>query len=238
MEDDTIFKKNWQTYRVVLRENYNRHTQLYATVPTYIETRFPNQFSILDLGCGDVDYFSKALANNDIWSRVLSYTGVDLSVQAMEIGETNVRKVVSSSTPVSFVVCDMLDFVKRVPDATYDLVFSSIAIHHLQDTEKEALVNEIRRILRLNGALIVIDIFLEEDEDRDHFIKEFNADIRHNWTSLTDEQTENLINHISNFDFPAKLSDYTNWACASSNYKSVECLKKIRFCRTIVLEVD
>lgn len=41
LEQDTVFQKNWQTYQVVLRENYNQHTKLYAKVPEYLQTRFP-----------------------------------------------------------------------------------------------------------------------------------------------------------------------------------------------------
>lgn len=41
LEQDTVFQKNWQTYQLVLQENYNHHTKLYAKVPEYLETRFP-----------------------------------------------------------------------------------------------------------------------------------------------------------------------------------------------------
>jgi hypothetical protein len=41
VEKDTIFQKNWETYQVVVRENYNQHTKLSAQVPDYLNARFP-----------------------------------------------------------------------------------------------------------------------------------------------------------------------------------------------------
>ena len=46
LEQDTVFQKNWQTYQIVLHENYNQHTKLYEKVPAYIQQRFPVQISV------------------------------------------------------------------------------------------------------------------------------------------------------------------------------------------------
>lgn len=86
---------------------------------------------MLDLGCGDVDYLSKRFEKHNIWSRVPVYTGVGLSKQAMQIGEQNVRSRSMVSTQLSFVVDDMSNFVKNAESDSYDLVFTSLAVHHL-----------------------------------------------------------------------------------------------------------
>jgi ubiquinone/menaquinone biosynthesis C-methylase UbiE len=132
----------------------------------------------------------------------------------------------------------MLSFVKKMPPASYDLVFSSLAIHHLQDTDKEQLVHEIFRVLKANGALLVVDIFLNEEEDRPNFVREHGYHIRQDWVKLSSEQIESIIHHVSTFDFPAKLSAYKHWASANPHYKDMKCLENIRFYRTIVLEVE
>jgi hypothetical protein len=41
VEKDTLFQKNWETYQVVVRENYNQHINLSAQVPDYLNARFP-----------------------------------------------------------------------------------------------------------------------------------------------------------------------------------------------------
>ena len=96
----------------------------------------------------------------------------------MRIGKKNLEQVVSSNTQVSFVANDMLNFVRNTPSSSYDFVFSSLAIHHLKDNEKEQLIREIRRVLKSNGTLLIVDIFLQEDEDRNKFTAEIAQHIR------------------------------------------------------------
>ena len=191
----------------------------------------------MDIGCGDVDYFSKVLANNNLWSRVKSYTGVDLSTPAIEIGNKNVRRVALSAAKISFFVDDMLSFVKKTPERTYDFVFASLAIHHLQDTEKSYLVKEVHRVLKPSGVFLIVDIFLEENEDRADFVQHVSNHICQDWVKLNDEQTKNVIQHMSTFDFPSKLSQYQKWATEDSHYKQMKCIEQVRFYKTIVLEV-
>jgi SAM-dependent methyltransferase len=155
----------------------------------------------------------------------------------MQIGEQNVRPMLATDAHLSFVVDNMLSFVRKAATASYDLVFASLSVHHLQDSDKEQVVNEVRRILRPNGAFMLIDIFLQEDEDRDNFMKDKVAHVRNDWVELNTEQTDSVVNHVSNFDFPAKLTMYEHWAKQNSSYKDVKCLESLRFYKTVVLEI-
>lgn len=46
LDEDTVFQKNWQAYQIVLRENYNRHAELYEKIPEYLQQRFPVKIKI------------------------------------------------------------------------------------------------------------------------------------------------------------------------------------------------
>ena len=46
LEEDTVFQKNWLAYQIVLRENYNRHIELYEKIPEYLQQRFPVKITI------------------------------------------------------------------------------------------------------------------------------------------------------------------------------------------------
>ena len=155
----------------------------------------------------------------------------------MQIGEQNVRSMLANNAQLSFVADDMLGFVSKAVTASYDFVFASISIHHLQDGDKERLVNGIRRILKPNGAFMVIDVFLQEDEDRDNFVQDIIAHARNDWVQLNTEQADSIINHMFNFDFPTKLTMYEHWAKHHSSYKDIKCLERLRFFKTVVLEV-
>ena len=167
---------------------------------------------------------------------MLVYTGVDLSKQAMHIGEQNVRPNLVPNIQLSFIVDDMLNFVKKAESTSYDLVFSSLAVHHLQDNEKQQLLREVRRLLKPNGVFMLIDLFLQEDEDHDNFAKDIAAHIRNDWVKLTPEERESLVNHMFNFDFPVKFSVYEQWTKQDSLYTNVQCLESLRFYITTVLE--
>ena len=41
LEEDAVFQKNWETYQILLRENYLQHTKLYEKIPEYLQQRFP-----------------------------------------------------------------------------------------------------------------------------------------------------------------------------------------------------
>lgn len=155
----------------------------------------------------------------------------------MQIGEQNVRSMLANHTQLSFVTDDMLSFASKAMTASYDFVIASISVHHLQDGDKQRLVNEVRRILRPNGAFMVIDVFLQENEDRDHFVQDIIAHARSDWIKLNTTQADSIINHMFNFDFPTQLTMYEHWAKQNESYKHVKCLERLRFFKTVVLEI-
>jgi ubiquinone/menaquinone biosynthesis C-methylase UbiE len=50
------------------------------------------------------------------------------------------------------------------PDGSFDRVFSSLMLHHLDSTSKDALLAEVKRVLRPDGVLILADA-VHDDHD-------------------------------------------------------------------------
>ncbi len=48
------------------------------------------------------------------------------------------------------------------PDASFDRVFSSLMLHHLDTASKDALLAEVRRVLRPDGVLVLADAVVGE----------------------------------------------------------------------------
>jgi SAM-dependent methyltransferase len=48
------------------------------------------------------------------------------------------------------------------PDGSFDRVFSSLMLHHLDSASKDALLAEVRRVLRPDGLLVLADAVLDE----------------------------------------------------------------------------
>ena len=44
------------------------------------------------------------------------------------------------------------------PDGSVDRVFSSLMLHHLDDSSKDELLAEVRRVLRPHGVLVLADL--------------------------------------------------------------------------------
>lgn len=54
-------------------------------------------------------------------------------------------------------------FAQELPyaDNSFDRVFSSLMLHHLDSTSKDALIAEVRRVLRPDGLLVLADAVLD-----------------------------------------------------------------------------
>lgn len=50
------------------------------------------------------------------------------------------------------------------PDDSFDRVFSSLMLHHLDSASKDALLGEVHRVLRPDGLLILADAVLDEHD--------------------------------------------------------------------------
>lgn len=48
------------------------------------------------------------------------------------------------------------------PDASFDRVFSSLMLHHLDSASKDALLAQVRRVLRPDGLLVLADAIADE----------------------------------------------------------------------------
>lgn len=48
------------------------------------------------------------------------------------------------------------------PDGSFDRVFSSLMLHHLDSASKDALLAEVRRVLRPDGLLVLADAVFDE----------------------------------------------------------------------------
>jgi arsenite methyltransferase len=92
--------------------------------------------------------------------RLAETVGKDGFVYGIDISEGMIRKAVSTSETLGFTnvkfIRSPLEKIK-LPDNNADLVISNCAINHAED--KQAVWNEIFRILKKGGRFVVSDIF-------------------------------------------------------------------------------
>ena len=93
------------------------------------------------------------------------------------------------------------------PKASLDLVVSSIAIHHLTDSEKEDLFRRIFEWLEPNGMLCYADIFRSGNLEMDEFhYRLWRRDSSVKGASKIDWDT--YIEHERNYDYPSILREH------------------------------
>lgn len=84
-----------------------------------------------------------------------------------------------------------------------DLIHSSFAVHHLSDEQKGQFLSGARSRVAPDGMLLWADVFRDPGESRDSYLQRYVQRIRKGWTSIPAEEGQRVIDHLSQFDFPA-----------------------------------
>lgn len=105
---------------------------------------------VLDVGCGTGDLTIAAKKRAGSTGTVC---GIDASTEMIEVARA---KVANAGIPIEFRVepIEALSFA----DNTFDVVVSSLMMHHLPDDLKRDGLAEIYRVLKPGGHLLVVDM--------------------------------------------------------------------------------
>lgn len=194
------FFEAWSIYETVLENNYMFHDEIYQEVQRFIKNHYSEKpFSILDLGCGSARHFASALAE----SSVSHYCGYDLSEIALNQARQNLADL---DCPLELHQGDLLDGLKT-NQGSFDLIFSSFALHHLAKEEKELFFQLAYQKLVEDGILLVIDVMREENEDRQTYFNNYCGWMKSDWKMMSVESLEAISCHIQDYDFPEKASE-------------------------------
>jgi len=109
--------------------------------------------SVLDIGCGTGSLAIVAKAHVGQHGRVI---GVDPSPEMIARART---KAARKNQDVDFQVAwaQALPF----PDASFDVVLSTVMLHHIPRAGREDALREVRRVLKPTGRLVAIDFGLD-----------------------------------------------------------------------------
>lgn len=221
----------WAIYDQVLDNNYMFHMEIYQDVGRIIAQRYAERpFAILDLGCGSARHLAQALGGR----AVTRYLGYDLS-------ETALAHAAHNLTPLGATVelrqGDLLEGLQTNRES-FDLIFSSFALHHLTAADKTDFFLRAYQQIEDHGLLLLVDVVREEDErELQPHLDRYCDWLRSDWKALLPEALDLLCDHIQNSDFPEIASDlaamatragfgepaeinrfgwYRTWACEKS----------------------
>jgi len=195
-----IFQKSWWIYETILDRNYMFHRELFGEFRDFVKQRFPEPFSVADLGCGSARHMARALEGLP----VVSYRGIDLSGPALLHARDNLLAV--GIKPV----LEQEDFLPWIlKDKTpHDLLFSAFALHHLQSDQKRKFFVGARQSLAPRGCFFLIDVVRDEGEDREIYLDRYCSWMGNEWSVFSPEDCQEIATHIRAHDLPETLSEY------------------------------
>ena len=108
---------------------------------------------VLDVGCGT----GNLLRAKGKRHRNVELVGVDPDLKMLARAERKIRRA-GLTAQLDRGFAQELAF----PDASFDVVFSSLMLHHLETSAKDEMLAEVRRVLRPDGVLVLADAVLHD----------------------------------------------------------------------------
>ncbi|MDU1905736.1 MAG: methyltransferase domain-containing protein [Dysgonomonas sp.] len=174
-----------------------------------LDNQYPH---ILDLGAG-TGLFSDFVIQK---YPCVNITLVDISEKMLKIAEQRFL----NNKNIEMVCHDISTFMSQIQ---YDAVISSLAIHHLEDTEKINLYNRIYSFLKKDGLFI----HAEQVEGETPYMKELNEARWKNGVEnscLTREEIDAGYERVK-LDKRVPLSKQLRWL-KDSGFSEVDCVYK------------
>lgn len=202
------FFSGWSTYRAVIESDSMEHTAVYAGVHEILAER-SEDFTLLDLGCGDSAGTATALPG----THIAHYVGVDLAEPALALAATNLTGI-----DVDLRVGDALETLESTSE-TFDVILAAFVLHHLDTNAKIRALEFARSRLRPGGELILIDVARLDGESRGDYLDRFEGIVQ-TW-KVTDDVRTAVVAHARGYDFPEEISTEESWL-ADQGFSRVE----------------
>ena len=199
-----IFTSNWNIYRKIVQHNYMHHLESGRQLTSALAgVNNKNGIAVLDIGCGDASQVAGYA--NQINLHV--YKGYDLSGPALELAAENLKLLPAR---IELVEGDMQSLLAS-ETGNFDVIFSSFAIHHLQDPGKKELFQHCYQRLNHGGIMIYNDIFRSHAQSREDYLAEYTSNIDKKWHAVNEAEKQLIYDHITNYDYPAFSDECEQW---------------------------
>jgi len=226
-EKTAIFQNSWRIYETILDRNFMFHNELFAEVREFLVARFPNPFTVADLGCGSARHIAQALKGLP----VKHYRGIDVSGQALAHAHEHLT---AAGIPFSLDEEDLFKWVMR--DKTpHHFLFSAFALHHLNLEQKKQFFIGARQSIAPKGAFLLIDIIMEEDETRPVYLDRYCNWVQAEWNGFSQEDLVPVVKHVRDNDYPQKVAEYNRMA-VDSGFAPVRELCRFGWHRALLFE--
>jgi tRNA (cmo5U34)-methyltransferase len=207
--DDTVeYYDDW------MRKALPNFEDIYQTAEELVFFDPAKPIDVLDLGAG-TGLFSARILEKYPSAKFVLY---DLAEGMLDVAKKRFQKAQSR---FEFIIGD---YRRLLVTREFDLVISSLSIHHLADREKADLFRSVYGILRSPGIFINIDQIRGETEFLrnvywDHWLRQVKK------AEPVEERIRQSIDRRKTYDQDASLGDQLRWL-AGAGFKNVDCVYK------------
>lgn len=210
------FNENAEDYDKIRRQIIPCFDDLYE-ITQYLASSKKETPIILDLGAG-TGLLTKYLKNK---YRKAQFTLIDISEEMLKIARNRFR----GQENFKYVVEDYCEY--DFSDL-FDIIVSSLSIHHLEDRDKKKLYKKVYDTLNKDGVFLNADQVIGSTADID-------KSYQRNWMEKIEQNKftgpqKDMVMERMKFDKPATLEDNLKWL-QNSGFKDVDVYYKyFNFC--------
>jgi tRNA (cmo5U34)-methyltransferase len=214
MPIEQAFNSSVEYYDDWMRKALPNYGDIFSTAAGLITFDATAKINVLDLGAG-TGLFSGHVAEKYPQA---NFTLYDVADKMLGVAK---KRFAGKSPRFKYV----LDDYRRIQgENEYDLVISSLSIHHLEDEEKKGLFVRIHELLREPGLFINIDqIRGETARIRETYWNHWLEQVRR--AGFPEERIRESIGRRLAYDKDASLHDQLDWLKASG-FQDVDCVYK------------
>lgn len=210
------FNKYAESYDQSRQKLIPCYSDFYKTVIKIIPFAQSASLSAVDLGAG-----TGLLSKQIIEAYPLAHlTLVDISEEMLVVAQNRL-------CAYSNIDYQLSDYAKKFPAGNFDLIVSSLSIHHLSDKDKIQLFQEAKKALKPNGMFINADQVLGETEEIEEFYHAtWLSEVKQN--SISETELNAALDRMKE-DRMTPLSNQLTWL-RQAGFSQVNCwYKNLRF---------
>jgi tRNA (cmo5U34)-methyltransferase len=209
---DDAFNKSVDYYDVWIRKALPCYDELFSVAVECIPFPDDKKLDILDLGAG-TGLFSWHILQR---YRRSDFTLVDVAEKMLAVAE---NRFADFGGQFSYVI---RDYREALPESQFDLIVSSLSIHHLNDEEKQKLFTNIFSNLKPGGAFINVDqIKSPNDHFQELYWSTWLKKVRR--AGASEQKIRESIQRRKTFDRDATMEDQLHWL-RDAGFDKVDCL--------------
>jgi len=193
------------------------YTEIFSTALEVIPFGVNEALEVLDLGAGT------GLFSQHVFTKY-PHAKFDLCDLAPKMLEVARERFEQHQDQFEYIVTDYRDFQIT---GRYDLVISSLSIHHLTNDEKKNLFSDVHRSLNDTGVFVNIDQIKGPTADmQDFYWVNWLEKVREK--GAAEEQIQASIQRRTRYDKDALLMDQLKWL-SEAGFANVDCVYKNTF---------